>query len=111
MLKEKKAALLSFGQKMLSLRKAKHMTQKELADELDIDYRVVSRYETGETEMGVILYQKMLDVFGVSSIDEHPQADTMNLLQLWGNLTLENRKQLMFMGTMMETAQNSMKNK
>ncbi len=107
MLKEKKPELIEFGRKMLVIRKAKHMTQKELADALDIDYRVVSRYETGEAEMGVVLYQKMLSVFGVSSLDEQPQADTADLLQLWDGLTPENKIQLMSLASMMKKVQNS----
>ena len=106
MLKEKKPELIEFGRKMLAMRKAKHMTQKELADALDIDYRVVSRYETGEAEMGVVLYQKMLAVFGVSSLDEHPQANTADLLQLWNKMNPENRQQLMNLAAMMNKAQN-----
>lgn len=105
MLKEKKPELIEFGRKMLVIRKAKHMTQKELADALDIDYRVVSRYETGEAEMGVVLYQKMLSVFGVSSLDEQPQADTADLLQLWDELTPDNRQQLLSLAAMMCKAQ------
>lgn len=105
MLKEKKPELIEFGRKMLVIRKAKHMTQKELADALDIDYRVVSRYETGEAEMGVVLYQKMLSVFGVSSLDEQPQADTADLLQLWDELTPDNRQQLLNLAAMMCKAQ------
>jgi DNA-binding XRE family transcriptional regulator len=104
-LKEKKPELIEFGRKMLVIRKAKHMTQKELADALDIDYRVVSRYETGEAEMGVVLYQKMLSVFGVSSMDEQPQADTADLLQLWDELTPDNRQQLLNLAAMMCKAQ------
>ena len=105
MLKEKKPELIEFGRKMFVIRKAKHMTQKELADALDIDYRVVSRYETGEAEMGVVLYQKMLSVFGVSSLDEQPQADTADLLQLWDELTPDNRQQLLNLAAMMCKAQ------
>ncbi len=105
MLKEKKPELIEFGRKMLVIRKAKHMTQKELADALDIDYRVVSRYETGEAEMGVVLYQKMLSVFGVSSLDEQPQADTADLLQLWDGMTPDNRQQLLNLAAMMCKAQ------
>ena len=104
-LKERKPEHVEFGEKMRMMRKAKRMSQKERADALDTDYRVVSRYETGEAEMGVILYQKMLAVFGVSSLDEQPQADTADLLQLWGELTPENRQQLMSLASMMRRAQ------
>ena len=105
MLKERRPELVAFGEKMRLLRKAKHMTQLDLADALDIDYRVISRYETGEAEMGVVLYQKMLDVFGVSSLDEQPQADTADLLQLWDGLTAENKLQLMSLASMMNKTQ------
>lgn len=107
MLKERRPELVEFGEKMRLLRKAKHMTQQDLADALDVDYRVISRYETGEAEMGVVLYQRMLDVFGVSSLDEQPQADTADLLQLWVGLTTENKLQLMSLASMMNKAQNN----
>lgn len=106
MLKERKPELIEFGRKMLVMRKAKHMTQKELADALDIDFRVVSRYETGEAEMGVVLYQKMLAVFDISSLDEQPRADTADLLQLWSGLAPENRQQLMSLAAMMKKSQS-----
>lgn len=106
MLKERKPELVEFGEKMRTMRKAKRMSQKELPDALNIDYRVVSRYETGEAEMGVMLYQKMLVVFGVNSLDEHPMADTGDLLQLWSELTPENRQQLMSLAGMMRKAQD-----
>ena len=48
MLKEKQDDLRGLGQKMFEMRKAKRMTQMQLGDVMDVDYRVISRYETGQ---------------------------------------------------------------
>ena len=56
MRKEKQDDLRWFGQKQFDMRKAKNMTQMQLADELDVDYRMISRYETGQAEPGARYY-------------------------------------------------------
>ena len=102
MLKEKKDGLRQFGQKLYSMRKGRRMTQIQLADELGVDYRQISRYETGEAEMGAMLYDKILDVCG-----QKPQGETADLLQVFGNLTPENKTQLIGLAKMMERAQKN----
>lgn len=52
MLKEKQDDLRQFGQKQFEMRKTKRMTQMQLAYALDVDYRMISRYETGQAEPG-----------------------------------------------------------
>lgn len=89
MLKEKQDELREFGQKMFEMRKANHMTQMQLADAIDVDYRMVSRYETGQAEPGALYYDRLLDVCG-----QKLQSDTVDLLQQFASLTLENRQRV-----------------
>ena len=86
----KKDELRHFGQDLLKMRKSKHMTQMQLADVLDVDYRQISRYETGEAEMGSLLYDKMLRVFGQKTDDPHIN----DLLQQFAGLTPENQQRV-----------------
>lgn len=99
MLKERKDRLRTFGQKLYSMRKIAKMTQMQLADMLDVDYRQISRYETGEAEMGAMLYDKMLSV-----IAPH-DSQTDFLLQQWNSLTPENKERLLDLAGMMNRAQ------
>ena len=71
MLKEKQDDLRGLGQKMFEMRKAKHMTQIQLGDVMDVDYRVISRYETGQAEPGALYYARLLEV-----CDQKPQGDS-----------------------------------
>lgn len=100
MLKEKQDDLREFGKKMFEMRKANHMTQMQLADFMNVDYRVISRYETGQAEPGALYYDRLLDVCG-----QKPQGDVTDLLQLFATLTLENRAQLTNLARMMIKAQ------
>ena len=54
MLKEKQDNLWRLGQKQFELRKAKHMTQMQLPDALNVDCRIISRYETDQAELGAL---------------------------------------------------------
>ena len=101
MLKEKQEALRVFGQEMFRMRKANHMTQIQLADAMDVDNRLISRYENGEAEPGAMYYARLLDVCG-----QKPQGDAAALLQLYAGLTPENKKQLLSLAEMMEKAQS-----
>ena len=58
MLKER--ALCEFGSELRRMRKEMGMTLEELAAELDTDFRVISRYENGQAEMGALMYRKLL---------------------------------------------------
>ena len=100
MLKEKKEGLREFGQGIYKLRKSKHLSQLQLANLLDVDRRQISRYETGEAEMGAMLYAKMQEALSVK-ID--PQLE--NLLQQWDTLTQDNKNMLLDLATTMNRAQ------
>lgn len=100
MLKEKQDDLRGLGQKMFEMRKAKRMTQMQLGDVMDVDYRVISRYENGQAEPGALYYDRLLEV-----CDQRPQGDYAVLLQLFASLTPENKAQLISLAEMMNQAQ------
>ena len=101
MLKEKKDQLFRFGNKLAAMRKSHHLTQMQLADRLGVDNRQISRYENGSAEMGVLLYDRMLDVLS----NEEQDQQTNDLLEQWKTLTPENRQQLLSLASMMNKAQ------
>lgn len=98
MLKEDE--LRQFGQSMYEMRKSKHMTQMQLAEAMDVDNRMVSRYETGQAEPGALYYDRLLEVCG-----QKPQGESAHLLQLFAGLTPENKAQLLSLAEMMDRAQ------
>lgn len=100
MLKEKQDNLRQLGQKQFEMRKAKRMAQMQLADALDVDYRMISRYETGQAEPGALYYDRLLDI-----CEQKPQGEAADLLQLFSTLAPENRAQLMSLAWMMNMAQ------
>lgn len=100
MLKEKQNDLRKFGQKLFEMRKSKHMTQMQLAEAMDVDNRMISRYETGQAEPGALYYDRLLDI-----CDTKPQGEAADLLQLFDVLTPDNRAQLLSLARMMSKAQ------
>jgi len=61
--RDKKAELRAFGQKLLDMRLALHVSQTGLGGLLDVDPRQISRYETGASEMGALLYDRILTLY------------------------------------------------
>ena len=51
--------------RLKELRKEKKLTQKELAEETDIPYRTLQRWENGETDIKSDKAQELADFFGV----------------------------------------------
>lgn len=100
MLKEKKLELIEFGEKLYKMRKSKKMTQMQMGEALGVDNRMISRYETGEAEMGALLYDKMLGI-----VDQPVDVDAKVLLQQFANLTPENKKQLIGLAAAMAEMQ------
>ena len=100
MLKEKQDDLRQFGQKLFEMRKAKHMTQMQLADAMDVDNRMISRYETGQAEPGALYYDRLLNI-----CEQKPQGEAAELLQLFDALTPDYRAQLLSLARMMSKAQ------
>jgi len=99
---QKKDELRQFGSSLHAMRKRKHMTQMQLADALDVDYRSISRYENGEVEMGAMLYDKMLSVLG----QKPGTQETQVFLQQFVSLTPENKTQVMNFVTALHIVQN-----
>ena len=55
----------SFTENLVRLRKARGMTQKQLADALDISDRSVSKWETGETEPDISTLCRMAEIYAI----------------------------------------------
>jgi transcriptional regulator with XRE-family HTH domain len=100
MLKERQDDLRQFGQKLFEMRKSKHMTQMQLAEAMDVDNRMISRYETGQAEPGALYYDRLLNI-----CEPKPQGEAADLLQLFDVLTPDNRAQLLSLARMMSKAQ------
>ena len=81
----KKEALREFGTDLRRMRKEMGMTLEALAAELDSDFRVISRYENGQAEMGALMYRKLLRIYEQKTKGE-------NLLQQIKELSPEKRK-------------------
>lgn len=71
-----------FGNLIVSLRKKHNMTQKELAEKLNVSDKAISRWETGKNYPDIVTLQKLSKIFD-TTIDD--------LLQ--GNDIEQNRKQ------------------
>lgn len=56
-----------FIRKIIDLRKKKKMTQQDLADQLHVSNKTISRYETGEGLPDIETLKMMADIFGVST--------------------------------------------
>ena len=52
--------------RLKDLRKEKKLTQKELAEETDIPYRTLQRWENGESQIKPEKAEKLANFFGVS---------------------------------------------
>lgn len=68
---------MRFADKLIQLRKAKGLSQEELADFLGVSRQAVSRWEQGNTFPDLPNLQKLVKVFGVSAdyliCDDHAQ--------------------------------------
>ena len=58
---------MELGNKLLKLRKARGMSQEELAGELGVSRQAVSRWESGETLPDAAKLMKLSDLFGVTA--------------------------------------------
>ena len=56
---------MAIGDKILELRKSKNMTQRELAEKLNVSDNVISRWETGKTRPDVDMMKTISDVLDV----------------------------------------------
>ena len=58
---------MSFADKLIQLRKAKGLSQEDLADSLGVSRQAISRWEQGNTFPDLPNLQKIVKVFGVSA--------------------------------------------
>ena len=69
MLKEK--ALFDLGSDVRRMRKEMGMTLEMLAEALETDFRVISRYENGQAEMGALMYRRLLMLHEQKTKSDH----------------------------------------
>lgn len=65
----------AIGLNIVRLRKAKGLSQKELAEKLNYSDKVISKWERGESLPDIIAIEAMSKFFGIS-IDEFVRGDT-----------------------------------
>ena len=58
---------MSFADRLIQLRKAKGLSQEDLADSLGVSRQAISRWEQGNTFPDLLNLQKIMKVFGVSA--------------------------------------------
>ena len=99
--KTTKPGLIEFGNRLCAMRESLGLSQKQLGDKLNIDNRQISRYETGQVEMGAMLYERFLELY-------HGEKDrrTELILQQCTTLTNENKEQLLNIATALNIAQS-----
>ena len=67
----------TLGQKIAELRKAKNMTQLELANQLNITDKAVSKWERDISCPDITVFPKLAEILGVS-VDELLQTNTVD---------------------------------
>ena len=58
-----------FADNLTELRKLHHMSQDELAEQINVSRQTLSKYETGESLPDIEKCKKLADVFGVTVDD------------------------------------------
>ena len=99
--KTTKPGLIEFGNKLCAMRESLGLSQKQLGDKLNIDNRQISRYETGQVEMGAMLYERFLELY-----QGEKDRRTELILQQCTTLTNENKDQLLNIATALNIAQS-----
>ena len=66
-----------FSDNLISLRKAKNMTQEELAEKLNVTRQTLSKWETGDSLPDIEKSRMIADIFDVS-LDELVTHDNIN---------------------------------
>ncbi len=76
-----------FGERLRDLRHKKHMTQKQLADKLDLSKGTISAYEQGKKYPSIEVLIKLCNILQVSADYLLGLSDDMQLMR--SNLTDE----------------------
>lgn len=79
---------MSFGQKLLKLRKQKGLSQEDLATDLGISQSSVSNYESGFTKPDISVLEKVSKYFSVPISDLF--IDDQNTFYNYKNKTVQN---------------------
>lgn len=66
---------MSIGNKIADLRKEQKLTQKDLAEKLNVSDKVISRWETGASLPDVEMMKKLSQVFGVTIAELYDALD------------------------------------
>lgn len=83
----KKDDIRDLGAEIRRMRKEMGMTLEALAEELDTDFRMISRYENGQVEMGAVMYRKLMRLYEQKTME-------VALLQQIMKLSPENQQAL-----------------
>ena len=59
----KEDALRNLGEDIRNMRKEMGMTLEKLAEALDTDFRILSRYENSQAEMGAVMYRNLIQLY------------------------------------------------
>lgn len=92
------------GGRIREFRKARKLTQEELAAEMDASTKTVSRVEIGETALTIGGFFRACDVLGVSPNDLSPERfrrtdreideNAQEFIAIYTGLNVENRRML-----------------
>ncbi|MDE6655609.1 MAG: helix-turn-helix domain-containing protein [Anaeroplasmataceae bacterium] len=69
---------MSIAQKLIELRQKKKMTQKELAERLNVSDKVISRWETGKSLPDILMMKKLSEVLEVSISELYDCVEGVN---------------------------------
>ena len=75
------AYLQEIGERVRSARLAKHLSQAELAEKLDVTPTYISNLEQGKNTMSILVFQKITEALNVSA-DWLLRANTPELAQI-----------------------------
>ena len=75
----KKDDIRDLGAEIRRMRKEMGMTLEALAEELDTDFRMISRYENGQVEMGAVMYRKLMRLYEQKTVESALLQQIMSL--------------------------------
>ena len=71
---------MNLGKKLFELRKSKHLSQEQVAEQLHVTRQTVSNWELGETTPDLNQAKELAKLFSVS-LDDLVGLDTQNILK------------------------------
>lgn len=99
---------MEFSKKLKNLRELANMSQKDLADKINVSTVMISQYENNKKMPSRETIKKIAEVFGISSSDligdntEEEQCDEIIILNRAARkMSPENRKKLLEMAKIM----------